>query len=148
LGTPETLSAYRGKAVLVTFLYVHCPNVCPIITSKLHTALYDMSSAERREVQIVAVSVDPHGDTTSAVAKFVSEHEMTGQMQYLVGSLGSLAPIWKEWDVASSPEADPELVAHTALIYGVTAAGRIATIYPSSFNPKQIVHDVPLLARS
>ena len=148
LGAPENIASYRGKAVLVTFLYVHCPNVCPIITSKLHTALEDMSPAERGKVQIVAISVDPHGDTSSAVAQFLEEHEMTGRMQYLVGTLGSLAPIWKAWDVASTPEDNPELVAHTALIYGVTAAGRIATIYQSSFNPKQIVHDVPLLARS
>ena len=27
LGQPVSLSQYRGKAVLVTFLYVHCPDV-------------------------------------------------------------------------------------------------------------------------
>jgi protein SCO1/2 len=148
LGTPVNIDAYKGRAVLVTFLYVHCPNVCPIITSKLHTALQAMSATERKEVQIVAISVDPRGDTPSTVAQFLAEHEMTGRMQYLLGTEKSLFPIWKEWDVASTPESDPDLIAHTALVYGVTATGKIATIYPSSFSPSQIVHDVPLLART
>jgi protein SCO1 len=148
IGTPVNITSYRGKAVLVTFLYVHCPNVCPIITSKLHTALQDMSPTERSEVQIIAVSVDPRGDTPAAVAKFLADHEMTGRMQYLIGTLGQLGPVWKNWYVGSERESDPELVAHTALVYGVTASGKIATLYQSSFNPSQIVHDVPLLART
>jgi len=94
LGTPVNIDAYRGKAVLVTFLYTHCPDVCPLIASKLHTALGQMPAAERREVQIIAVSVDPRGDTRSAVAQFLADHEMTGRMQYLVGSRSMLGPVW------------------------------------------------------
>ena len=29
LGDPVNLEQYRGKAVLVTFLYTHCIDVCP-----------------------------------------------------------------------------------------------------------------------
>jgi len=43
---------------------------------------------------------------------------------------------------------NPELVAHTALVYGITAHGRIRTIYSSSFAPSDIVRDVPRLAAS
>src|SRR5271154_1543137 len=39
LGQPVTLSEYRGKAVLVTFLYANCPDICPLITSNLRVAL-------------------------------------------------------------------------------------------------------------
>src|SRR3954462_11288728 len=35
LGKPVSLAQYRGKAELVTFLYVHCPDVCPAIASAL-----------------------------------------------------------------------------------------------------------------
>jgi cytochrome oxidase Cu insertion factor (SCO1/SenC/PrrC family) len=31
LGHPVNIDSYRGKAVLVTFIYDHCPDVCPII---------------------------------------------------------------------------------------------------------------------
>src|SRR5580704_10462563 len=46
LGTPVNLASYRGRAVLVTFLYTHCPDVCPLIASHLHTALAEMSAQE------------------------------------------------------------------------------------------------------
>ena len=39
LGHTVSLSDYRGKAVLLTFIYDHCPDVCPLIVSSLHNAL-------------------------------------------------------------------------------------------------------------
>ena len=148
-GGPVNTTSYRGKALLVTFLYTHCPDLCPLITSKLHTALGEMSAGERAQVQIVAVSVDPRGDTPATVAQFLALHGMTGKMKYLLGSASALAAVWQKWGIGSRREtADPALVAHTALVYGITGKGRIVTIYPSTFKPSQVVHDVPILAAS
>jgi protein SCO1/2 len=149
LGTPFNLADYRGKAVFVTFLYTHCPDVCPLIASHLHTALTQMSAALRRKLEIVAVSVDPRGDTPATVAQFLHNHEMTGRMQYLIGSAGALRAVWNAWDVSAGPQtSNPEVVAHSALIYGITAHGKVAVVYPSNFSPSAIVHDAPILARS
>jgi protein SCO1/2 len=149
LGTPVNITAYRGKAVLVTFLYTHCPDVCPLIASKLHTALSAMSAAERRQVQIIAVSVDPRGDTPTTVAQFLADHRMTGSMQYLIGSRRALGPVWVRWGVTSqADQSNPALVDHSALIYGITGRGKLETIYPASFAPSEIVHDVRVLARA
>jgi protein SCO1/2 len=147
LGVPVNIADYRGKAVLVTFLYTHCPNVCPIIASTLHTALEQMPAGERRQVQIITVSVDPRGDTPASVAQFLAAHEMTGQIQYLLGSARALARVWSQWGVGSQRDSgNPEVVAHTALIYGITAHGKLKTVYSSSFAPSDIVHDVARLA--
>jgi len=147
LGKRVNIADYRGRAVLVTFLYTHCPDICPLIASMLHTALTEMPAGERHEVQIIAVSVDPRGDTRAAVTQFLAAHEMTGEMQYLVGSANALTAVWARWGVGSQRDSgNPQLVAHTALIYGITAHGRIATIYPSNFAPSELVHDVRRLA--
>jgi protein SCO1/2 len=148
LGKPVTLAQYRGKAVLVTFLYVHCPDVCPAIASALRVARQELGP-EKSKVQIVAVSVDPRGDKPGSVARFLAQRRMTGQMQYLVGSAGQLAPVWKRWNVGSQQDSsNPEFVAHSALVYGVSASGKLMTIYPANFKPADIVHDVPKLASS
>jgi hypothetical protein len=34
----------------------------------------------------------------------------------------------------------------SALIYGISAGGKVTTLYPAEFTPAQIVHDVPILA--
>ena len=72
--------------MLVTFLYTNCPDICPLITSNLRVALNLMGPSVASKVQIIAVSVDPRGDTPKAVAAFLARHEMTGRMQYLIGS--------------------------------------------------------------
>jgi protein SCO1/2 len=146
LGQSVNLASYRGKAVLVTFLYTNCPDVCPLITEKLRVAQVKLG-AKAAQVQIIAVSVDPHGDTPAAVTAFLAHHRMVGRMQYLIGSPAQLGRTWKAWSVGSTREAgNPTQVAHSALVYGITASGKLTTIYPSSFDPSQIVHDVPLLA--
>ena len=48
LGQPVTLSEYRGKAVLVTFLYANCPDICPLIASNLRVALNLLGSRDSR----------------------------------------------------------------------------------------------------
>ena len=42
----------------------------------------------------------------------------------------------------------PQLVNHTGLVYGISAQGKVTTLYASSFTPQEIAHDVPLLASS
>jgi protein SCO1 len=147
LGQRVRLSDYRGKAVLLTFIYDHCPDVCPLIVANLHDAL-SMLGAKAGEVRIVAVSVDPRGDTPATVAAFLAAHEMTGRMQYLIGSERELAPVWHTWGVAVNATPDSREVDHSAFIYGIDASGRVRALYPANFKPRWIVHDVPILASS
>lgn len=145
-GEHVNIASYRGKAVLVTFIYTHCPDVCPLIVSNFHTA-QALLGAQSSKAQIVAVSVDPRGDTPKTVAKFLAAHQMTGRMQYLIGSSKELARVWKAWGVGSERDAhSPELVEHTGLVYGISASGKVMTLYPGNYKPAEIAHDVPLLA--
>jgi protein SCO1/2 len=145
LGHLVNLDEYRGKAVLVTFIYTHCPDVCPLIVSHLKTA-QALLGPKARKLQIVAVSTDPRGDTPRTVAAFLKAHGMAGRMQYLIGSRKELGHVWKDWNIVAKPaEAGRDLVEHSALVYGIAADGKITTLYPANFSPSQIVHDVPLL---
>jgi protein SCO1/2 len=147
LGQEVNINSYKGKAVLVTFLYTHCPDVCPLITSNLRIAQNLMGAKGMTKSQIIAVSVDPRGDTKEAIAAFLARHEMTGRMQYLVGSAKELGAVWKAWGVGSERDAEnPTFINHTGLVYGVTGSGKRLTIYASDFKPSEVAHDVPLLA--
>jgi protein SCO1/2 len=147
LGRRVSLSQFMGKAVLLTFIYDHCPDVCPLIVADLHTALLKLGPQARR-LQIVAVSVDPKGDTPATVKAFLAAHEMTGRMEYLIGSYKELSPVWREYgvQVQASPDQRENTVGHSAFLYGITGHGRGVVLYPSNFEPAWIVHDVPLLA--
>ncbi len=147
LGRPVDISSYRGKVVLVTFLYTHCPDVCPLIASNLGIAQRMMGAGVAAKVRILAVSVDPRGDTPKTVAAFLARRNVSGRIDYLIGSSKQLARVWRAWGVGSERDAGkPEFVNHSGLVYGISASGRRTTIYASNFQPADIVHDVPLLA--
>jgi protein SCO1 len=145
VGKLVRFSQFRGKAVLLTFIYDHCPDVCPLIVGDLHNALLKLGS-QASKVQVVAVSVDPKGDTPKTVKKFLAAHEMTGRMEYLIGSLKQLTPVWRSYGVEVQGTPDSREVSHTAFVYGITAQGKREALYPSNLKPEWIAHDVPLLA--
>jgi protein SCO1/2 len=148
LGQPVSLSAYRGKAVLVTFLYANCPTLCPLIESNLRAA-QSMMGASASRVQMIAVSVDPRGDTPRAVGTFLRQHGMVGRMQYLVGSARQLPQVWTAWNVGSQRDAQqPDLINHSGLVFGIGASGKLTTLYPGNFKPSDIAHDIPGLLSS
>jgi protein SCO1/2 len=138
---------FRGKALLVTFVYAHCPDVCPLIVSNLGI-VQRLLGSRAAKTQIVAVSVDPRGDTRPVVAKFLKERGMSGRMLYLTGSAHELGRVWSAWGVGSERDAkDPEFVDHSAAVYGVDASGRWRTVYlGDTWKPSEIAHDAPLLA--
>lgn len=149
MGQQVNIDQYRGKAVLVTFLYTKCPDICPIITSNLRVAQNLMGPKSASRLQIIAVSVDPRGDTPRAVANFLARHGMTGRMQYLVGNAHELSKVWATWGIGSERDAEqPQFINHTGEVFGISATGKLMTLYPGNFKPSQIAHDVPILASS
>lgn len=144
-GDPVSLAALRGKAVLVTFVYTHCVDVCPLIVSNLAAAQRQLGG-EAKHVEILAVTVDPRRDTPAAIRSFLAARDATGRMDYLLGSMRQLRRTWKAWDVAVTVDTKHATTGHTALVYGIGANGRVMVVLPADFKPSQVVHDVPLLA--
>src|SRR5581483_5058426 len=103
------LSALHGKFVVVTFLYTHCPDVCPLIATQLNDALRSLGP-RRSAVRVLAVSVDPKGDTPAAVRRYVRERRLLPQFRYLTGTRAQLTPIWKGWFVAAGPGATADKI--------------------------------------
>jgi protein SCO1/2 len=143
-GTPVSLAALRGKAVFVTFVYLHCPKICPLIISNLAAAQRTLR-AQARSVRFIAVTVDPKGDTPAAVKTFLTARGALG-MDYLIGSRAELLPVWEAWHVTVT--LNSQTLTHSDVVYGIAASGKLAMVLPSDFNSGQIVHDAALLRRS
>jgi len=143
LGRRVTTEEFRGKAMFVTFVYAGCPDVCPLIVSNLRRTL-DRLGPRAKDVQMIAVSVDPAGDTPARITTYLRSQKMTGRMLWLVGSRADLESAWMRWGIDTRiPRENPDLVEHAAPIYGVNAQGVISTIYDSSFTPKDLLRDIP-----
>ena len=142
-GQKVSLADQRGKLVLLTFLYTNCPDVCPLITQNLNQAL-QMLGTERDNARVLAVSVDPEGDTPKSVDEYAKAHHLLPEFHYLIGSRDELTKVWKAYDVAAVA-SDPELVDHTAYTMLVDQSGEGRVIYDSQVKAKDVVHDVRAL---
>ena len=127
-------------------MYANCPDVCPLILSHLRRAQDLAAAAGAPRPRVIAVSVDPKGDTPGTVRSFVAIRQMTGRMEYLVGSRTALERTWADWGIAARvSKEDPSFVEHAAPIFGIGASGRRLTIYPVDVSADVLAADVPAL---
>jgi protein SCO1 len=143
-GRAVTLAGQRGRFVLVTFIYTHCPDVCPLITKNLNAALRAIGPRARKQVRVLAVSVDPAGDTPKAVKAYTRVKHLFPQFDYLVGTRAELRRVWKAWHVLAV-ESKPDLVDHVAYTALVDTNGKERVLYDSSVHATQVVHDLRVL---
>lgn len=144
-GRPVRLRSQRGKVVVLTFLYTHCPDLCPLTAVHIDQALGLLGSS-RSGVIALAVSVDPHGDTPSAIRRFVVRHNLRSQFHYLTGASAVLKRIWRQYDVTSVTVggADPD---HTLYVLLLDRDGRTRVLFDATAKPATMAHDLRLLLR-
>jgi protein SCO1/2 len=143
-GRGLTLSAQRGRYVLVTFLYTHCPDVCPLIASNLNTVLRTLG--RKANVEVLAVSVDPKGDTPAAVRAYAKRMHLEPGFHFLIGTRAALHPVWAAWHVLAV-DRKPDLVDHIAYTALVDPTGKQRLLYGSQVTATQVLHDLRLLKK-
>jgi len=130
----------RGGPVIVTFVYSTCEDTCPAQVQTIRAALDELG----RDVPVLAVSVDPAGDTPARARRFVGEQKMTGRMRYLLGDRAALRRVWTGYAIApQGRELD-----HTATVVLVDPRGRQRVSFPHQvLTADGLAHDVARLAR-
>jgi protein SCO1/2 len=144
-GKAVSLAEQRGHYLVVTFLYTHCPDVCPVIAGTLNRVL-QTPAARRARLRVLAVSVDPKGDTPASVARFVSEHRLVPAFRYLTGTRAQLRPVWSAFHIASTPGPNGT-VSHSAFEILVDPQGRERLLYDSNVTSAAIVQDLAQLTK-
>jgi protein SCO1/2 len=139
------LGRQRGKLVLLTFLYTHCPDVCPLTAQNLNLAVHSLGPAGR-DVRVLAVSVDPAGDTPKSVRKFVRDHRLSSRFHYLTGTAAQLSPILHAYNVTAVRHPGDD-VDHTLYVLLVDRAGKGRVIFDATARPAAVAHDLRLLLR-
>jgi protein SCO1/2 len=138
-GGVAAMRAYRGRTVVVTFMYSTCQDTCPLTAQQIRGALDELGD----DVPVLAISVDPRGDTPLHVKRFLLEQHLTGRMRYLVGTRAQLAPVWRAYGIQPQGRG----YEHTASTVVVDAAGRQRVGYLSDqLTPEALADDLRALA--
>jgi cytochrome oxidase Cu insertion factor (SCO1/SenC/PrrC family) len=148
-GGTVSLRALKGQVLVVTFLDTKCTKSCPIIAGEIGTALPLLSPGERSQVNALAISVDPRVDTPASIRSFLRRRHALGKLDYLIGSISDLRPVWKAFYVL--PAVDTGNVdVHSADVRVFDRAGIwVSNLHVGvDLTPANLAHDIRLALRA
>jgi protein SCO1/2 len=97
------LSQFKGKAVLLTFIYTRCPlpTFCPLISSEFAAIQKEMAETpeDYKKTHLVSISLDPDYDTPPVLRKY--------GLAYLLDDASGFA----HWDFVATTPADLQKLA-------------------------------------
>ncbi|MGH2617850.1 MAG: SCO family protein, partial [Thermomicrobiales bacterium] len=156
-GQTVRLNDFRGKAVVLTFIYTHCPDVCPLIAENLRVAHELLAEESRDDVALLAVTVDPERDTRQALEEFTTVHRLADNPGWfaLRGDAATLGQVWRDYgiypgmrDAASDGRGTPAIGGgdgHTDGIYFIDREGRERVFLRSIATPQEIASNLAAL---
>lgn len=147
-GSPRAPTDYRGKVVVLAFMYTRCPDICPAMAGKLRQAQAGLGQ-QAQAVAFVIISVDPEGDTREAALEFSRGHGMERRWSYLVGNRGELERVWRHYYVEAHTEGDEHsLTDHSAPVYLLDRRGEARVLLRGSdLEASALLQDVRALLR-
>lgn len=132
-----------GRVALVTFLDTDCSEQCPIIAGQIGRALARLSEDERAKTTAVAISVNPHIDTRASVERFLREHRVLGELDYLSGTVRELTPVWRAFQIVSAYETgDADIHSADVRVFDRDSEW-VATLHAGAdLSPANLAHDI------
>ena len=142
------LDQFRGKTVLFLFGFTHCANVCPTSLTNLADVYQALTPEERKQVQVIFVSVDPDRDNPQTLARYVTSFDPS-----FVG-LTAPKPVMDQtvlaygasYEMVAGPTNEPNdySVNHSAYTYLVNPSGQLELLYGNEklANVQQMVSDI------
>ncbi len=129
----------RGKAVLVSFIYTSCPDVCPVMFHVVTEVQKRVQAEGRGDVVSVFVTADPEIDSPQVLKAFALRRSADLSATYLLtGKPDELQALWSAFGVKIKRRARG-LVDHSPLTVLIDARGVMRYRYLSGFPDAEII---------
>jgi protein SCO1 len=152
------LDQFRGKTLLLTFIYTRCPspNFCPLVTRNF--AVIDRQLAANPalygKTHLLCVSFDPDHDTPERLRAYGAQYigsdakNAFAHWDFAVPTKPQLLEMAKYFDVGITPGPE-DTITHTLSTTLIGPGGKVAQFYPGNeWTPDQVVADVKKLEAS
>jgi protein SCO1/2 len=142
-GAAVSGETYRGRVTILYFGYTNCPDVCPATLANLTGML---TKLDRKDVQVLFVTVDPGRDTRPALKDYV--HAFSPQIEGLRGTDNQLADLARRFRVAYSVDPKPPYtVMHSNAVFFFDPSGRIRLVTTDTSDTSAMADDVAKLLK-
>ena len=137
-GNPISMRQFRGKPVIVTFLYTTCQDTCPLQAQTIRGALDQLGE----DVPAIAIAVDPPRDTPARARAFLVEQRAFGRIDFVLGTRAQLKPLWDGFYVRPQSVSEE----HNSRFTLVDKRGFQRVGFPGyEGTPERLAHDIRLL---
>ncbi len=84
-GTAVNLSDFRGKVVVVDFIYTRCPlpDVCPRLSANFASVSKRLRG---RDVEFLSITIDPQYDTPAVLTEYARRWQAGASWKFLTGT--------------------------------------------------------------
>lgn len=87
----EFPAKYQGTLFVMSFIYTHCPDVCPMTISNLHALQDSLAVDGINGVRFVTLTYDPNRDTPEVLKKYAEERGIKfNDWDFLTGSRSNI----------------------------------------------------------
>jgi protein SCO1/2 len=151
-GRAIRLEQFKGKMLLLTFIYTRCPlpNFCPLVTHNF--AVIDKQLAANPELyaktHLLCVSFDPEYDTPERLRAYGATYigsdakNAFAHWDFAVPDNKALLEMAKFFDVGIT-HGENDTITHTLSTTLIGADGKVVQFYPGNeWTPDQVVGDV------
>lgn len=138
-GQPVRLSDYRGKPLLVSFIYTGCFQVCPTTTRMLHEAVKDLGQLVGYDkFNVVSIGFNQPFDAPEAMRAFATQNGISASnWEFLSPHRSIVEPLTR--DFGFSYVANAAGFDHILAVTLLDGEGRIySQIYGESLTPNQL----------
>jgi cytochrome oxidase Cu insertion factor (SCO1/SenC/PrrC family) len=141
-GTRFSLSAYRGRPVIVTFIDPLCRDFCPLEARVLNDALAKLPAGSRPA--ILAVSTNVYGNARAHLLQDIRKWGAGPEWRWAVGDGAELAPVWKSYHVSVLVQTKHlagvtvHQVLHTEAAYVVDGSGNERALFVWPFKASAV----------
>lgn len=145
---PRRLSDYKGKVVLVSFIFTTCSGTCPATTHRLARIHQTMDKKMRERVQLLSISLDPERDRPEVLRGYRRLYDIEGPgWTFLTGQPPDVKKVLDAWGMWAKPASNGQLD-HPSRVYLVDPRGRIREIYNLDFlRVPWVLEDIELLLK-
>jgi cytochrome oxidase Cu insertion factor (SCO1/SenC/PrrC family) len=140
---PTSLSQFRGKVVVLSFVDSHCTTICPLMTESMVKAM-DLLGPNASQVQLLGINANPLATRVADVAAYTRAHQMEGRWRFLTGSLAQLKSVWRDYHVYVA--AIHNDIDHQPIIFLIGPQGRERTIYFTQMSYGGVAQQAQVLA--
>lgn len=141
-GRIRTFDQYRGKAVLLSFIYTRCPDreICPAISGKY---AYLQHHLDPRNVQLVELTLDPSADSPVVLAAYGKRFGADpARWSLLTGEGAQIKNVLDSFGL-DPLETDPGRIIHGDALIILDRNGTIADLIPTSgWEPDDVIATV------